>query len=152
MERIFAYIVIPFQWIAQTTVKLCSFSVSFFLSLSLWNRVILLLSFAGIISVLFPVAQFEIFAMQYGINNPLGIQLIVVVILFDISVLFRGRGVFIARVILAGYYLVHFSFFCISGTITHAEPYTLAAGFYLNMATIILYIVVSAMDYLYGQQ
>lgn len=147
MHNILNYLLYPFILIMHAAIAMYTLLVRLFLSLSLWNKLILFCSVIGVIAVIVPVASFDILGITYSINNPLSITMIIVVLLFDVSIFLQGFYLCIARVILAAYYLLHFSLVFISGSITQAADYDIAPGFYINIVLMIMYIAFSMLHY-----
>jgi hypothetical protein len=150
--QIVEYITFPFRVLFQLLHALYMFLVGFFFSISLWSRIIIFMTLPGVLSVVFPSAQFDILGITYQINNPISIHIIFLVFLFNLSVFFRGLVIFIIRSILAGYVLIHYLVLFLFGFVTKAESYSLASGFFITIFLILVYGVLSILDYLYSNR
>ncbi|MFW6366632.1 MAG: hypothetical protein ACOC2H_09210 [Spirochaetota bacterium] len=152
MHRVIEYGLLPFKILLHVAVGAVHFLYEFFMSLSLWNRLILGMSFIGIAAVLLPVATFDILGIEYQVNNPLSIHVIVLVMLFDLSVFVTGFWVFAVRMSITLYYCLHFLILFATGNVTSAEPVGLALGFAVNILMILMYMALSGLHYYYADR
>lgn len=124
-------------------------AVEWFLDLSLLNKIIVLNTFTSFLAITLPIAKYFIFESWSGINNPIAVYLILIVIIMFVTIFFHGTAVLAGRVIINLWYLVAVIVIYASHSISHA-PYVLSMGFFFNLIAPVIYIVVSAMVFLEG--
>lgn len=125
-------------------------AVDWFMDLSLLNKIIVLNSFTSFLAITMPMAKYYIFESWFGINNPVSVYLILIVIIMFVTIFFHGHIVLAGRLIINLWYLGSVIVIYATHSISHA-PYVLSIGFFFNLAAPVIYIVVSAMVFLEGE-
>ncbi len=111
------------------------------------EKVIFLNIIPAFLAIILPVARFYIFDTYFYINNPLAVYMIGIVIIMFGSLYFPGLFVFIARLLINGYYLFWIIYLPLAGELTKAHPHEITFGYYLNIAVPLIYFVFSAVSY-----
>ena len=120
-----------------------------FMDLSLLNKIIVLNTLISFLAITLPIAKYYIFESWSGINNPIAVYLILIVAIMIGTTFFHGPVVLASRVIINLWYLISVIVVYATHSISHA-PYVLSIGFFFNLIAPLIYIVVSAMVYLSG--
>lgn len=123
--------------------------LEWFLGLSLLNKIIVLNTFTAFLAITLPIAKYFIFESWFGINNPLAVYLIIIAFIMFITVFFSGLPVMAGRVIVNIWYLISVIYIAASHTVSHA-PYVLSFGYFFNLLAPMVYMVVSVLVYLSG--
>ncbi len=129
---------------------LIKIAVDWFMDLSLLNKIIVLNTFTSFFAITMPIAKYYIFESWFGINNPVSVYLILIVIIMFITIFFHGPVVLAGRLIVNLWYLGSVIVISATHSISHA-PYVLSMGFIFNLVAPVIYIVVSAMVFLEGE-
>ncbi len=123
--------------------------LDWFLALPLLNKLIIINTPIAFLGVTLPIAKYFIFESWSGINNPIAVYLIFIVIIMFGTIFVHGRAVVIVRVIINLWYLISLIYISAAHTISHA-PYTLSAGYFFNLAAPVIYIILSLMVFASG--
>jgi hypothetical protein len=124
--------------------------LEWFLALSLLNKVIVVNTVISFLAVTLPIAKFFIFESWAGINNPIGVYLIFIVIFMIASTFFHGAAVLTVRLVLNVWYLVYLIIMYSSHSISHA-PYVISFGFFFNIIAPLVYMAASVLVFLSGE-
>ena len=128
---------------------LLKIAVEWFLDLSLLNKIIVLNTFTSFLAITLPIAKYYIFESWFGINNPVAVYLILIVIIMFATIFFHGPLVLAGRVISNLWYLISVIVIYATHAISHA-PYVISAGFFFNLIAPVIYIAAAVMVYLEG--
>jgi len=123
--------------------------IDWFLALSVLNKIIVINTITSFFAITLPIAKYYIFESWSGINNPIAVYLILIVFIMIGTTFLHGQLVLAARVILNLWYLISVIVIYATHSISHA-PYVLSAGFFFNLIAPAIYIGVSALVYLEG--
>jgi hypothetical protein len=123
--------------------------LDWFLGLSFLNKIIVINTLVSFLAVTLPIAKFYIFESWTGINNPIGVYLIFIVVIMIGTTFFHGIIILAGRVIINLWYLIYLIVMYAGHTISHA-PYVISIGFFFNIIAPLIYIGVSILVYLSG--
>jgi hypothetical protein len=123
--------------------------LEWFLGLSFLNKIIVINTLLSFLAVTLPIAKFYIFESWTGINNPIGVYLIFIVIIMIGTTFFHGIIILAARIIVNLWYLIYLLAIFAAHTISHA-PYVISIGFFFNIIAPLVYIAASVMVYISG--
>jgi len=121
-----------------------------FMGLSILNKIIVLNTFTSFLAITMPIAKYFIFESWSGINNPLAVYLILIVFIMFGSIFLSGPVVPVVRIVANIWYLVAIIVISATHSISHA-PYVLSFGFFFNLIAPVIYIAVSVLIYLSGE-
>lgn len=124
-------------------------AIDWFMALSLLNKIIVINVFTSFLAITLPIAKYYIFETWFGINNPLAVYLILIVIIMFGTIFFHGPAVLAGRIIINLWYLISVIVIYATHSISHA-PYILSIGFFFNLIAPVIYIAVAVMVYLSG--
>lgn len=125
-------------------------AMEWFLALTFLNKIIVSNTILSFLAVTLPIAKFYIFESWTGINNPVGIYLIFIVIFMIASTFYHGSVVLGIRLVLNIWYFVYVIYMYTAHTISHA-PYVMSIGFLFNLAAPVIYIGASVLVFLSGE-
>ena len=124
-------------------------AIEWFMDLSLLNKVIVINTLISFLAITLPIAKYYIFESWTGINNPVAVYLILIVIIMFATIFFHGPMVLALRVIANLWYLVAIIVISAAHAISHA-PYVLSIGFFFNLIAPVIYIAASVLIFLEG--
>lgn len=124
-------------------------AVEWFMELSLLNKIIVINTIPSFFAITLPIAKYYIFESWSGINNPASVYLILIVMIMFGTLFFHGPAVLAVRIVLNLWYLVYVVVIYMNHSISFA-PYVLSIGFIFNIIAPVIYIAVSVMVYLSG--
>ncbi len=124
--------------------------VDWFMGLSLLNKIIVSNTLISFLAVTLPIAKYYIFESWFGINNPIGVYLIMIVVIMIATTFFTGPVNLGVRIICNLWYFVYVLVIFATHSISHA-PYVLSIGFFFNLISPLIYIAVSVMIYFSGE-
>lgn len=124
-------------------------AIGWFMALSLLNKIIVINAFISFLAITLPIAKYYIFESWFGINNPLAVYLILIVIIMIGTIFFHGPAVLAGRIIINLWYLISVIVIYVTHSISHA-PYVLSIGFFFNIIAPAIYIAAAVMVYLSG--
>lgn len=116
------------------------------------EKVIFLNTIPAFFAVILPVASFRFnrLGFDWYVNNPLAVYMIGIVIFMFASLYVRWRFFLWIRIIINAYYLFWAIYIPLGPGFTPAQPHTICAGYYLNLAVPIVYIAASLPGALTG--
>lgn len=117
-----------------------------FLSVNIFEKVIVLNTITAFFAILLPVAKHPLFDTLFPVNNPLAVYLIAIVIIMYVSSYFQGTPSTIIRVAVNSYYLFWIFYIHLGPGIIKTN-YTLTAGYYLNIILPCVYIIFSLLSH-----
>lgn len=123
--------------------------LEWFLALSFLNKIIVANTLISFLAVTLPIAKFYIFESWTGINNPIGVYLIFIVIFMIATTFFHGVIVLALRIVLNLWYFIYLIIMYSTHSISHA-PYVMSIGFFFNIIAPIVYIGASVLVYISG--
>lgn len=125
-------------------------AVEWFMGLSFLNKIIVSNTLTSFMAVTLPIAKYYIFESWFGINNPIGVYLILIVIIMIATIFFTGPAFLAARIICNLWYFIYVIVIYATHSISHA-PYVMSIGFLFNLIAPLIYIAVSVMVYISGE-
>lgn len=124
-------------------------AIGWFMALSLLNKIIVINAFTSFLAITLPIAKYYIFETWFGINNPLAVYLILIVLIMFGTIFFHGPAVLAGRIIINLWYFISVIVIYATHSISHA-PYVLSIGFFFNLIAPAIYIAAAVMVYLSG--
>lgn len=124
-------------------------ALDWFMALPLLNKLIIINTLIAFLGVTLPIAKYYIFESWTGINNPVAVYMIFIVMIMFGTIFLHGMPVLAVRVIINLWYLISVIYIGATHTISHA-PYVLSAGYFFNIAAPVIYIILSAMVFVSG--
>lgn len=124
-------------------------AADWFMGLSLLNKIIVINTFTSFLAITLPIARYYIFESWTGINNPVAVYLILIVIIMFATIFFHGPFVLAGRIIVNLWYMISVIVIYATHSISHA-PYVLSMGFFFNLIAPLIYIAAATMVYLEG--
>jgi hypothetical protein len=118
--------------------------------LPLLEKLIILNCVPAVVSVMMPVAKFEIWDSYYEINNPLSHYMVLIGLMMFVSVFIRHyRFVPFARIGVNIYYFgwIVFCYFAPGQITKTTEPFVILPIYYLSFVVPIVYAVLSFLSY-----
>jgi hypothetical protein len=118
--------------------------------LPLLEKLIVLNSVPAVISVMLPVAKFEIWDSYYEINNPLSHYMVLIGLMMFVSIFIRHRRfVPLVRIGVNIYYFgwVVFCYFAPGQITKTTEPFVILPIYYLNFVVPLIYAGLSYLSY-----
>lgn len=147
MSSILNFIKEIFIFIKELVIRIVFFFWGWFVSLSLWNKAILFTIALSLAGILLPVARFYIIDFWYEKNNPLFLQLVFIDMVMFLLFFFAGIWVLGVRLLLSAYYFIHMLILGLTGSLSQADSYTIAEGFYVNLLLALLFAAFSTLAY-----
>jgi hypothetical protein len=139
MRDILNLILDLFAWLYERTRNLLLAVVNKFLEINPFEKVIVGATIFAFLSVVLPVGEYIIFDSVFTINNPIAHYMIGITLVMIATVYFPGIVAMVARIALNLLYVIYIVYLHSTGGISKA-PYTLAAGYYFNIVTSVVYI------------
>ncbi len=130
-------------WIFNTIKKILVIVFEKFLEINIFEKGIVINTFTAFVAVVLPVARYYIFEQYFYINNPVAHYLIGIVMIMLVTVYFPGLATMLVRIAVSLLYLADVIYLHSAHEISKA-PYEITAGYYLNVAVPIIYIVLAA--------
>jgi hypothetical protein len=127
------------------------FAIDWFMELNIFNKIIVLNTIISFFAITQPIAKYYIFETWFFINNPVAVYLIFITIFMLVTIFFHHQYIFAARVILNLWYLLYVLYMLIFNAISKA-PYVLSRGLAFNLIAPIVYLAVSVLIYLSGEE
>lgn len=118
-----------------------------FFDIPLFEKLIVITSIGAFFSVIMPVAHYYIFESWFSINNPLAVYMIGLFFIMVGTLFLSPLSAVIIRGIMISWYLIAFIVMHVTGSLS-AAPYELLAGYYVNIGTVVLFFVFSALSFL----
>ena len=125
--------------------------IDWFLELNIYNKVIVANTITCFFAITLPIAKYYIFEKWFFINNPVAVYLIFITVLMLASIFFRGQFVAGIRIGLNAWYFIYILYMWAFNSISKA-PYVLSKGFVFNLIAPLVYLAVSVLIYLSGEE
>ena len=126
-------------------------AADWFMELNIYNKIIIINTIICFFAITLPIAKYYIFETWFFINNPVAVYLIFITIFMFVSIFFHHKYIFGARVILNLWYFLYVIYMYAFNTISKA-PYVLSKGFAFNLIAPIVYLTVSVLLYISGDE
>jgi len=126
-------------------------AIDWFMEQNVYNKIIILNTVTSFFAITLPIARYYIFETWFFINNPVAVYLILITMIMLASIFFRGQLVLGIRVVLNAWYFIYIVYMWAFNSISKA-PYLLSKGFVFNLIAPIVYIAVSVLLYLSGEE
>lgn len=121
--------------------------IDWFMNLDLYNKILVVNTLTAFLAIVLPIAKYYIYESWFVINNPLAVNLILIVAVMIGTMFLRGRWIMPVRVGLNLWYLVYLIYIWGTHTISHA-PYVISYGMFFNLAAPAVYSVIAVMIFL----
>jgi hypothetical protein len=138
-------------WLKDKLLGILSWLADWFMSISMFEKLIVLCTIPAFFAVTEPVARFRIFEAYYSINNPFSVYMIGIVIVMFVTRAFRWQYNFAVRIGLNLYYLAWVVYIGAAREISKA-PYETSSGYYLNLLVPLLFIALSSASYFLNEE
>ncbi len=148
MRDILNLILDLFAWMYEWAKNLLLAVVNKFLEINPFEKAIVAATLLAFLSVVLPVGDYVIFDSVFTINNPIAHYMIGITLVMIATVYFPGLVAMIARIALNLLYMIYIIYLHTSGGISKA-PYTLAAGYYFNIVTSVVYMACALLSGLF---
>ena len=129
--------------------RMVRLAIDWFMGLTLFNKIIVINTIPSFFAITLPMAKYYIFESWTGINNPISVYLILIVIIMFVTIFFHGTKVLAGRVIINAWYFIYVIVLYFSRSISHA-PYEISAGYFFNLVAPLIYIAAAVLVYLEG--
>ena len=127
------------------------FVIDWFMGLNIFNKIIIINTITCFFAITLPIAKYPIFETWFFINNPVAVYLIFITFVMLGTIFFRGQIVLGARVILNLWYFFYVVYMYAFDAISKA-PYVLSKGFVFNLIAPVVYLAVSVLLYVSGEE
>lgn len=117
-----------------------------FLAVNIFEKVIVINTITALLAIMLPVAKHYLFDTYFSVNNPLAVYLIGIVILMYVTSYYAGKVSYIARMVINTYYLFWVLYIHLGQGIIKTA-YSITAGYYINIAVPIIYLVFASLSY-----
>ena len=121
-----------------------------FIEISIPEKMIFLNTIPAFFAVILPVAKYYIFGTFFYINNTLAVYMLGIIFIMIITIYLTGLTRFLIRISINAYYLFWIIYLPLAGELTKADPYRITAGYYINIAVPVIYIIASLFSYFYS--
>ena len=121
--------------------------IGWFMGLDLLNKALVINTITAFFAIVFPIAKYYIYESWFIINNPLAVNMILIVAVMIGTMFVHGRWIMPVRVGLNLWYLVYLIYIWAAHSISHA-PYVISYGILFNLAAPLIYSGVAVMIYL----
>ncbi|MCL1864534.1 MAG: hypothetical protein FWF73_01840 [Spirochaetes bacterium] len=126
-------------------------AADWFMELNIFNKIIVVNTLTSFFAITLPIAKYYIFETWFFINNPVAVYLIFITVIMLVTVFFHGQLVLGVRVILNLWYFLYVIYMTAFHTISKA-PYVLSKGFVFNLLAPVVYLAVSVLLYMSGDE
>lgn len=112
--------------------------LDWFHNLTFYNKVIVLNTITSFFAITLSIAKYYIFESWFGINNPLAVYLLFIVVLMFATIFIEHAAVFWVRMAVNIWYLVYLIIMLATHGFSHA-PYSISFGFFFNILAPAIY-------------
>ena len=144
--RIWDLVVELLAWILSILKRIWEWAIEHFLSLSLFNRLLVLMVIPAFFAVIKPSARFAIFGGWHYVNNPMSENMIGIVFLIAVSFFIPAIFALIIRIIPSIAYFIWTLYLQLSESLSKTA-YELTFWHYLNLAVPLLIVALSVFSY-----
>ena len=121
--------------------------IDWFMELDLLNKILVINTVMAFFAIVFPIAKYYIYESWFVINNPLAVNMILIVAVMIGTMFVHGWWVMPVRVGLNLWYLVYLIYIWMAHSISHA-PYVISYGILFNLIAPVVYSVIAVMIFL----
>ena len=142
MKQLLNLLLDLFAWALNAVKRLLVIVFEKFLNINIFEKGIVINTLLAFAAVILPVARYYIFEQYFFINNPVAHYLIGIVLIMLATVYLPGFASMLVRIALNLMYCAGVVYLQIAHEISKA-PYEITAGYYLNIAVPLIYIVLA---------
>jgi len=142
MKSLLNLILDLFSWIYNLVKGMLARFFEKFLEVNIFEKCIVIATLLAFAAVVVPMAKFMIFDSYFTINNPAAHYLIGIALVMLITVYYPGLVPMIIRVGINLLYIIDIIYLQAAHEISKA-PYELTAGYYLNIISPVVYIILA---------
>ena len=158
LNKILDLIVSLFEMLKELLYAIGSFcvdkiraAIDWFMGLNIFNKVIVLNTITSFFAITLPIAKYYIFESWLYINNPVAVYLIFITMFMLVSIFFHNQIIFGVRVFFNLWFFIYILYMWAFNAISKA-PYILSKGFAFNLLAPVIYVVMSALLYMSGEE
>jgi hypothetical protein len=142
MKALLNMLIDLFALIFNLIKRVCTNIFEKFMEINVFEKGIVICTIVAFAAVVAPMARYVIFDSYFSINNPIAHYMIGIVLVMIATVYVHGFFSMIGRVLINVAYLIGVIYLQAAHEISKA-PYELTAGYYLNIITPIIYIILA---------
>ena len=125
--------------------------IDWFMDQNIFNKIIIINTVTCFFAITLPIAKYYIFGTWIFINNPVAVYLIFITIFMFAGIFFHHQYIFAGRVILNLWYFLYVVYMYLFDAISKA-PYVLSKGFAFNLIAPVVYLAVSVLLHVSGDE